>query len=161
MDDTKQYCTFEVKDHLFGVDVLRVRELVRLGRVTPVPLAEAVVGGLFNLRGEIVMALDLGGLLGFETNTINSEQTGVVVEEKGETTALIVDSAGDIVVVDSEGMQSPPGTVPQPMRGMLEGIHWFHDRLLLVLDLDRVLEFGPAALCAVGEHERETARDEV
>ena len=59
MSAAHQYCTFTVDGHHFGVDVLRVQEIIRYQEMTRVPLAPAVVRGLINLRGQIVTALDL------------------------------------------------------------------------------------------------------
>ena len=59
MADNRQYCTLFVDGHYFGLDVLRVQEIIRCQPMTRVPLAASVVRGLINLRGQIVTAIDL------------------------------------------------------------------------------------------------------
>lgn len=60
-----KYCTFRLNDLLFGIPAERIQEVVRAPELTPVPLASSLVGGLINLRGEIVMCIDLRRCLGF------------------------------------------------------------------------------------------------
>ena len=58
MADEHQYCTFFLDGHYFGIDVLKVQEIIRFQQMTRVPLAPPVVRGLINLRGQIVMGID-------------------------------------------------------------------------------------------------------
>ena len=59
MTDERQYCTFYLDGHYFGIDVRKVQEVIRYQEMTRVPLAHPVVRGLINLRGQIVTAIDL------------------------------------------------------------------------------------------------------
>ena len=61
---TTQYATFVVEDLFFGIDVLRVQEVLRYQEMTRIPLAPRVAEGLINLRGQIVAALDMRRRLG-------------------------------------------------------------------------------------------------
>ena len=60
----KQLCTFYVNGFYFGVDVLRVQEVIKYQKMTPVPVSPAVVKGLINLRGQIVIAVDMREKMG-------------------------------------------------------------------------------------------------
>ena len=64
MNDQKQFCTFQLDDLLFGIDVLSVQEIILPQEMTEVPLAPDVISGLINLRGQVVTAINLGRWLG-------------------------------------------------------------------------------------------------
>ena len=66
---SRQYATFEVADQLFGLDVAKVQEVLSFDEYTPVPLAPSSVGGLFNLRGQVIAAVDLRVQLGLPRAT--------------------------------------------------------------------------------------------
>jgi purine-binding chemotaxis protein CheW len=64
MTASRQMCTFYVNQQCYGIDVLQVREIVRSQPLTRVPLADPMVRGLMNLRGQIVTAIDMRRRLG-------------------------------------------------------------------------------------------------
>ena len=76
----KQYATFRLDDHLFGIDVLLVREINQYMVITPVPLAVPSIRGLINLRGQIVTVVDLGVLIGLEPRNIGKETHSLVLK---------------------------------------------------------------------------------
>lgn len=140
MSEATQLCTFGVDDLLFGVDVTRVQEVIRFQEMTAVPLAPAVVRGLINLRGQIVMAVDLRARLGLPPNTEGDLPMNVVVRSADGCVSLLVDSIGDVIEVSGDAFEVPPPTMAKNHRQFVDAICKLPGRLLLVLDPERVLE---------------------
>ena len=80
MAEAHQYCTFFVAGHYFGLDVLKVQEVIRYQAMTRVPLAPPVVRGLINLRGQIVTAIDLRRRLELDERPADQLPVNVVVQ---------------------------------------------------------------------------------
>lgn len=136
---SRQLATFVLDGARYGVDVLRVQEVLRPQVRTPVPLAPPGVAGLVNLRGQVVLTIDLRVRLGLAALGTDAEPMMVVVEVDGEPVSLLVDEIGDVVDVDDELFQSPPETLEPGLREVILGAYKLHDGLLLALDVDRAL----------------------
>ena len=118
--------------------MLRVQEALRGQARTPVPLAADSIAGLINLRGQVVLTIDLRTRLGFEPMDAGLEPMMVVVEVDGEPISLLVDDIGDVVDVGGRRLEAPPDTLPDALREMILGAYQLEDSLLLTLDIDRV-----------------------
>jgi purine-binding chemotaxis protein CheW len=131
---TVQYATFEVADQLFGLEVGRVQEVLTFSEYTPVPLAPAHVGGLFNLRGQVIAALDLRVRLGLPPTDLSEGAMNVIVRDDDESVSLLVDRIGDVVELDDNAAEVPPDTLTGPVRDLITATFPLEDRLLLALD---------------------------
>ncbi|MHB1491738.1 chemotaxis protein CheW [mine drainage metagenome] len=132
-----QYVTFTLDGAHYGVDVAKVQEVLRAQRRTPVPLADADVAGLVNLRGQVVMTVDLRTRLGLPALPAGQEPMMVVAQVAGETVSLLVDEIGDVVEVDTDQFERPPETLVGPMRDLITGAYKLESGLLLALDVER------------------------
>ena len=134
------WCTFLVAEGLYGLDVARVHEVLRPQPLTRVPLAPPSVAGLLNLRGQIVPAVDLRTLFGLAPLTTPGGL--VVVRGDDGLTALVVDAIGDVRRPEGARVPLEHGD-GDPFRICTVPLS---DRLLTVLDVDRLLElaFDPA-----------------
>ena len=138
MSDQKSFCTFSVGDLLFGVPVTTVQEVIRQQATTHVPLAPRVINGLMNLRGQIVPAINLALRLGIESRNEEAGLLNVVIRTSDDPISLLVDEIGDVIEVDNFAFEPPPQTLTQEQRELIEGTYKLQDRLLLVLDTERV-----------------------
>src|SRR3954454_16474957 len=111
MATAHQYCTFTVDGHYFGVDVLRVQEVIRAQPMTRVPLAPPVVRGLINLRGQIVTAIDLRRRLGMPDRAADRPPVNVVVRTDDGAVSLLVDEIGDVIAPPEAAFERPPATL--------------------------------------------------
>jgi len=130
-----EYVTFELADHLYGVDVLRVQEVLRAPVRTRVPLAPPEVAGLVNLRGQVVLTIDLRTRLGLPPPATPPVMT-VVVEVDDEPVSLLVDEVGDVLECGPASFEPPPPTLDPRLADVIRGAHKLEHRLLLVLDVD-------------------------
>jgi purine-binding chemotaxis protein CheW len=146
MADERQYCTFYIDGHYFGLDVLKVQEVIRSQHMTPVPLAPPEVCGLINLRGQIVTAIDLRGRLKLAPRRSNQEPVNVVVRTDDGAVSLLVDEIGDVLEVPESVFERPPETMDPAAREMVLGAYKLPERLLLILDTERTVDLKAAAV---------------
>ena len=147
MPTPTQYCTFTLDSHTFGVEVMRVQEVIRPQGMTKIPNADAVVEGLINLRGQIVTALDLRRRLELPAREHGQQPMNVVVRTADGGLSLLVDAIGDVVDVDEAAFEPCPDTLSGVARELIVGAYKLQDRLLLVLDIDKTVQL-PAAITA-------------
>jgi purine-binding chemotaxis protein CheW len=145
---SNQLCTFALGDLLLGLDVKRVQEVLRHQPMTPVPLSSKVIRGLINLRGQIVLAIDLAYCLGVEALTSGSQSMVVVIRSEDGAASLLVDGIRDIVSISPDSYEPPPETLQGRSREFIKGAYKLPRQLLLVLDPDRILEFVSINGCA-------------
>lgn len=127
---------------LVGIDLDRVQEINRQVDPTFVPLMEAHVRGVINLRGNLVTVLDLGHVVRSHA-TENGPRTRTVVVELGdEVCGLIVDEVGDVVDVAAKKREPVPSHLPADQRRWFTGLVQLPNELLLLLDVDAVGRFG-------------------
>jgi purine-binding chemotaxis protein CheW len=135
--------TLTVAGQLCGVPVLAVRDILASQAITRVPLAPPEVAGSLNLRGRIVTAIDLRRRLGLANRPAGSPPPmSVVVEQGGELYSLLSDAVGEVVPLPAEGMAGNPPTLDAIWRDVSRGVHRQGDRLLIMLDVDRILAIG-------------------
>ncbi len=140
----RQYCTFFLGGHYFGIDVLEVQEVIRHQEMTRVPLAPPVVRGLINLRGQIVTALDLRRRLDLPDRPGGGLPVNVVVRTDDGAVSLLVDEIGDVLQVPEESFEPPPETLKGTARDLIRGAYKLDGRLLLILDTERVVNLAEA-----------------
>jgi purine-binding chemotaxis protein CheW len=138
----RRLCTFYLDDLLFGIDVDAVQEVLRYQTIRQVPLAPPVVAGLINLRGQTVTAMDLRRRLGLPERAGDLLPTNVVLRGSGGATSLLVDAIGEVVELEDESFEAPPETAEGVTRELVVGAYKLPDRLLLLLDLRKVLDVG-------------------
>jgi purine-binding chemotaxis protein CheW len=145
MERERQYCTFYVAGHYFGIDVLKVQEIIRYQEMMRVPLAASVVSGLINLRGQIVLAIDLRRRLELEDRPADQLPMNVVVYTDDGAVSILVDEIGDVLHVPEELFERPPETLQGTVRELILGVYKLQDRLLLILDIERTVDVMESA----------------
>lgn len=144
MTERRQFATFHLAGDYFGVEVGAVQEILRLREMTAVPLAPATISGLINLRGQIITAIDLRRRLEMEDRKPDRVPVSVVVRTTAGVVSLLVDEIGDVVEVANESFEPPPETLGLKAREMVLGVYKLSDRLMHVLETERVISEGGA-----------------
>ncbi len=145
-----QLSTFFVADLFFGVDVLRVQEVLRFQQMTHVPKAPEVIEGLINLRGQIVTAIDLRRRLKLPPRAGGQVPTNMVIRTDDGAVSLLVDEIGDVLDVNAATYERPPENLDPAAREIIHGVYKLKDRLLLVLDTERTVDIvvSSVAVCS-------------
>lgn len=140
MADERLLCTFRVADHLLGLDIAVVQEVLRRQEITRLPLSSPAVRGIINLRGHIVPAVDLRCCLDLPAAERGEDRATIVVRGREDAAAsLLVDEIGDVVTVPASSYERAPETMRGAARELIHGVFPLHDRLVLELDLGKVL----------------------
>jgi len=134
-----QLCTFQLADLVFGIGVEAVQEVMRERELTPVPLASDVVGGLINLRGRIVTAIDLRRRLELPPRPDGEPPMNVVVRTHDGLLSLLVDAIGDVLEVSDALHEPPPPTLGGPIRELVSGVYKLDGHVLLVVETERLI----------------------
>ena len=136
----RRLCMVLIGGRWYGLPVERVQEVLRHTGLTSVPLAPPLVAGLLNLRGQIVEALDPRVPLGLAGKTTERPSVNVILRTPAGPVSLLADDIGDVVEVPEDGAEPPPSTVGDSIRRLISATCTLEDRLLPVLDVDRVIE---------------------
>ncbi|MBX6747402.1 MAG: chemotaxis protein CheW [Acetobacteraceae bacterium] len=136
------FLTLTVADQLCGVPVLAVRDVLGPQTITRIPLAPPEVAGSLNLRGRIVTAIDLRRRLGLPPRDAGAAPMSVVVEREGELYSLLADQVGEVLPLPRSDRAPNPPTLDPLWREVSDGVHRLGERLLILLDVERVLAIG-------------------
>ena len=136
---TRQFATFRVADLVFGVDVKSVQEVIRFQEMTPVPLSAPAIRGLINLRGQIIVAIDLRNRLDLPPLEEGAQPMNVVVHHNDEVVSLLVDSIGDVIEVRTQQREETPGGIGIPDR-LISGVFKLDEMLMLELNVERAID---------------------
>ncbi len=140
MTEDRLFCTFRLDDHLFGIEIAEVHEVIRSQEITRVPLAPPSVRGVINLRGRIIPAVDLRRCFEMEALPPDRTPAHVVVRGAGSASAsLLVDDVGDVVDTTSAAYAVTPPTLRGRARDLLVGVYKLQGEILLVLAIGTVL----------------------
>lgn len=136
------FLTLTVAEQLCGVPVLAVRDVLGPQTITRIPLAPPEVAGSLNLRGRIVTAIDLRRRLGLPPRDAGAAPMSVVVEREGELYSLLADQVGEVLPLPRSDRAPNPPTLDPLWREVSDGVHRLGERLLILLDVERVLAIG-------------------
>jgi len=138
----RQLVVFELAGEEFGVDINKVKEIIRWEEVTRIPNAPPYIKGVINLRGNIIVVNDLAMKLGLPSKGVDDNTRILVVEVGDNTVGMIVDSATEVIRLESDRIRKTPSIITGSIdRNFIEGVGLLDEkRLLTLLDLSKVLE---------------------
>ncbi len=137
----EEFVTFTIADQLFGIPVLQIQDVLSSYHITPIPLAPPEITGSLNLRGRVVTAIDVRLRLGLPPRSSDSESMSIVAESEGELYSLMVDSVGEVLALPRSAFERNLPTLDAKFRAFSEGIYRLEDQLLVVLDVNRLLDY--------------------
>ncbi len=137
--DGSQFLTFQLGEELYGVDILRVQEIKGYTAVTRIPNTPAHIKGVLNLRGTIVPIVELRTKFGMPTIDYTMFTVIVVVVVREKIMGLVVDAVSDVLNIDKKDIQPAPQFGAKVDVSFLNGIGKSGDKLVALLDMDRLL----------------------
>jgi purine-binding chemotaxis protein CheW len=140
--DGSQFLTFNLGEELYGVDILRVQEIKGYTAVTKIPNTPPHIKGVLNLRGTIVPIVELRTKFDMPMIDYTMFTVIVVVVVKEKIMGLVVDSVSDVLNIDKKDIQAPPQFGAKMDVSFLSGIGKSGDKLVALLDMDRLLSDG-------------------
>jgi purine-binding chemotaxis protein CheW len=138
-EELLQLVSFNIGDEEFGVDILKVQEINRMLDVTRVPNAPEYVDGVINLRGKVIPIIDLRRRFGMERKEHDKNTRIVVVELSGKVVGFVVDAVSEVLRIPKSVTEPPPPIVAGVDAEYITAVGKLEDRLLILLDLEKVL----------------------
>lgn len=140
--NTGQLVAFTLGNEVFGVDMSKVREIVRMPEITPVPHSPSYVAGVCNLRGNILPVIDTRTRFSMKTDNNIRDSRLLVVEIDENLTGLVVDNVREVMQLHENMIEPPPAVCGQVDRNFLEGVvkSVIDQKIVLVLNLNEVTQ---------------------
>ena len=138
--DELQLVSFCIGSEEYGVDILQVQEINRMVEITKVPQAPHYVEGVINLRGKVIPIIDLRKRFNLELKEHDKNTRIVVVDIGGNIMGMIVDSVSEVLRLQADTIEPPPELVTGVNSEYIKGVAKLEDRLLIFLDLSRVID---------------------
>ena len=142
----KQLVVFELAGEHYGVDISAVESIVKMQAITVIPQAPYFVEGLTNLRGAVLPVIDLRKRFGLPQVELTNNHRIIVAAVKGIKTGMIVDGVSEVLSIQDEMVEPPPALVLSIDTAFIVGIARLDSRLVILLDLSRVISQGEQAL---------------
>lgn len=145
-----QLVTFKLGVEEFGVDILKVQEIIRLLPITKVPNAPKFVEGVINLRGKVIPVIDMRRRFGLPPGNRDNSTRIKVMNLQGQVVGFVVDAVSQVLRIPESTVEAPPAVVAGIGSEYMRGVGKLDDRLLILLDLDKLLtEREVSALASV------------
>lgn len=133
-----QLVTFAISEEEFGIEILRVQEIIRIMPITKVPNSPPAVEGVINLRGKVIPVIDLRKRFGLEPREHDNQTRIIVIEIHGMIIGFVVDGVSEVLRIKSDTVEAPPAVVAGVDSEYIKGVGKLDDRLLILLDLDKL-----------------------
>ncbi|MDW7731606.1 MAG: chemotaxis protein CheW [Methanolobus sp.] len=138
--DLLQLVIFQLGGEEFGVEIVKVQEIIRMPEITHIPQSPDFVEGVINLRGKIIVVVNLGKRFNLNLKDVDENSRIIVVEIGNHVVGMIVDSVNEVLRIPKSNVDPAPDLVlSQISRDYLKGVGKIDGRLLILLDLAKVL----------------------
>jgi len=137
--ELNQLISFEVGDEEYGLDILAVKEVIRIREITRLPKAPGFVKGIINLRGDVIPIIDLRDRFGLEHREYTDMTRVIVVDVEGKLVGMVVDAASQVVRISPEQIDPPPPIVGGLSVEYIKGVGKLEDRMVILLNIERIL----------------------
>lgn len=136
---TMQLVSFRLDQEEYGIEITKVQEIILMGDITRVPQTPNFIKGLINLRSTVIPIVDLRLRFGLKEERPTDDTRIMVVNVGGKTIGIIVDAVSEVLRIGQEQISPPPPTVAGLGREYLTGLVKLDKRLLILLDIDKIL----------------------
>ena len=134
-----KFLTFFLKDEEYGIEILKVQEIIGVLPVTRVPRTPAYVRGVVNLRGKIIPVTDLRCKFAMEEAEANAENCIIVVQTRGVEIGVLVDKVSEVVDIAGAEIEDVPSFGTEISTEYLLGVGKTGDKVRLLLDIDFIV----------------------
>lgn len=133
-----KYLTFTLAEEEYGVEILKVRELIGFMEITAVPQMPLYIKRVINLRGKVIPVVDLRLKFGLE-EIERTEQTCIIVVDVGTEIGIVVDTVSEVLDITGDQIEPPPSMGESVDTSFILGIGKVGDAVKILLDVDKVL----------------------
>lgn len=136
---TGKYLTFFLSGEEYGVEILKVQEIIGRMPITPVPLTSKYIRGVINLRGKIHPIMDIKIKFGMEETELTDESCIIVISTASMMMGVLVDKVSEVVNIRSEDIEDTPSFGADVNMDYLLGVGKTGGRVRLLLDIEKVI----------------------
>jgi len=136
-----KYVIFKLNKEYYGIPIDKVISIEKMQNSTRIPNSPKHVKGVINLRGEVILLIDLRQKLNMELKEIDSSSRIIIVSNDDITAGLIVDSSSEVMEINKDNIDPPPTSSENDYLSYVFGIGKTEDRLVILLDLSKILEY--------------------
>ncbi|PLX49171.1 MAG: chemotaxis protein CheW [Desulfobulbaceae bacterium] len=139
-----KYLTFHLGPEVYGIDIIKIREIIGIMPITPVPDMPDDAKGVINLRGRVIPIIDLRRRFAMQETPATDRTCIIVVEvvngdHRHRTTGIIVDSVAEVATIKDAVIEEPPALSSGPDTSFILGMAKLDDGVKILLDIDRIL----------------------
>jgi len=163
--DEIQCLTFCLKSEVFGIEILRVKEILEYGNITPIPLVPDYIRGVLNLRGNVVPIIDLTARFGLEKSSITKLSCIIIVEARTENETIdmgiVIDAVNEVLNFDKEEIEETPSFGTKIRTDFINGMGKVDEKFIILLNVDKILDVEELSqLKGVKAKKKKTAEQE-
>jgi purine-binding chemotaxis protein CheW len=137
--ETRQLISFTVGAEEYGLELLCVKEVIRMRQITWLPKAPSCVKGIINLRGDVIPIIDLRDRFGLDSVEQTAMTRVIVVEVDAHLVGMVVDSASQVVRVPADQFTPPPPMISKAAKDFITGVGKIGEKLIILIDANRIL----------------------
>ncbi|NTV51044.1 MAG: purine-binding chemotaxis protein CheW [Geobacteraceae bacterium] len=139
-DELIQLVSFMLADEEYGVEVLKVREIIRMPNITKMPNVPSHVEGIINLRGKVIPIISMRRRFNLMESENNTQTRIIIMDVVGTLTGFIVDAVSEVIRIHSSEIQPPPSMMLSggASQEFITGVYNHAERLLIIMDIDRM-----------------------
>lgn len=159
-----KYVTFLLNKENYGIPIKKVKEIIGMMEITHIPKTQSYIKGVVNLRGKIIPLMDLRLKFGMAEKPYNERTCIIVIEvhltETQRLVGIVVDAVSDVVKIQKGDIESPPEYNAQSEGDVLIGIGKLKDKVILILDIEKILNRDEITILERGSIFQETKTNE-
>jgi purine-binding chemotaxis protein CheW len=141
--DDQQYLTFTLKNEIFAIGILRIKEILEYDQLTPVPMMPLFIRGVINLRGAVVPVVDLAARFHGKANTVTRRTCIVIIEvqnaEGRQDIGILVDTVCEVLAIADREIEPPPAFGARIRTDFIQGMGKVNQKFVIILAVDKVL----------------------
>lgn len=134
-----QIVSFRLANEEYGVDIMRVQEIILPGDITEMPEVPEYICGLINLRGHVIPIVDLRKRFGLPVSERDEHTRIIVVNVGAKTIGMVVDAVNEVLRINDEQLEPPPSSIVGIEHVYIKALVKFEDKLLILLDIESIL----------------------
>ncbi len=138
-DPVLQWVTFRLRDEIYGINVMGVKEVLRYTEIAPVPGAPSYVLGIINLRGNVVTVIDTRERFALPSGELTDQSRIVIIEADEHVVGVLVDSVAEVVYLRQSEIETTPNVGNEESAKFIQGVCHKNDELLILVDVDKML----------------------
>jgi purine-binding chemotaxis protein CheW len=156
-----QFVGFRLDNEDYAIAITKIQEIILMKPITRIPQVPDYIEGLINLRGSVIPIVNLRKRFGLAPHAADDETRTIVVNIQDKTVGCVVDAVTKVMRINKDQIQPPPLSVLSTAHQFISGLAQLEDRLLIILDIEKLFEEQSRALSASwGEKAGETAQGE-